>query len=351
MNGRADADAVSVGVVGLGHWGPNLMRNFNQIVGCEVTWICDADEKLTARQTLNNPLLRATTRFDDLLTDETLNAVVIATNVPTHATLAAQALAAGKHVFVEKPLGATVAETEHLVELADSSPGVLMVGHLLEYHPGVERLHELVSNGDLGEIRYIYSTRLNLGKLRTEENALLSLGPHDISVALALAGEEPVEVWARGESYVNAGVEDVVFGYMRFPSGVAAHMHLSWLDPHKERRVTVVGSERMATFDDMKIEGKLTVYDKGFDQSFESHSEYMARSGDIWQPHISNEEPLRVECRHFVDCVRERRTPRSDGRSGLRVVRVLEALQTSLRGLDGRSVASVVPVTGDSSGA
>ncbi|MBK5231304.1 MAG: Gfo/Idh/MocA family oxidoreductase, partial [Thermoleophilia bacterium] len=241
-----------------------------------------------------------------------------------------QALEAGKHVFVEKPLGATLAETEQLVELADRSPGVLMVGHLLEYHPGVERLKRLIDEGDLGEVRYIYCTRLNLGQLRQDENALWSLGPHDVSIALSLIGEEPDEMWARGESYMQPGVEDVVFGYLRFPSGVAAHMHLSWLDPHKERRITVVGSERMATFDDMKSEGKLTVYDKGFDQTFESHSEYMARSGDIWQPRISNEEPLRIECAHFIECIRSGSTPRSDARSGLRVVRVLEGLQSSM---------------------
>lgn len=323
-------DSVSIGVVGLGYWGPNLARNFDALPDSRVTWLCDADAASLKRQALNHPQARTTAEFQDMLDDETLDAVVVATNVPQHVPLAERALAAGKSVFVEKPLGATLEETERLVELADSSPGVLMVGHLLEYHPGVERLKALVDAGDLGDVRYVYTTRVNLGKLRTDENAMLSLGPHDVSVALAIIGEEPAEGWARGESYVNAGVEDVVFGYLRFPSGVAAHMHWSWLDPHKERRITVVGSERMATFDDMRIEGKLTVYDKGFDQSFESHSEYMARSGDIWQPHISNEEPLRIECRHFVDCVRSGEPPRTDGRSGLRVVRVLERLQASL---------------------
>lgn len=321
---------VRVGVVGLGYWGPNLARNFDAMPGCELAWLCDGASQALERQALNHPGARTTGDFQDLLDDDLLDAVVIATNVPQHAPLAERALAAGKSVFVEKPLGATLAETERLVELADSSPGVLMVGHLLEYHPGVERLKQLADGGDLGEIRYVYTTRVNLGKLRTDENAMLSLGPHDVSVALSLIGEDPSAAWARGESYVNAGVEDVVFGYLRFPSGVAAHMHWSWLDPHKERRITVVGSERMATFDDMRVEGKLTVYDKGFDQDFESHSEYMARSGDIWQPHISNEEPLRIECRHFIDCVRSGETPRSDGRSGLRVVRVLELLQQSL---------------------
>jgi predicted dehydrogenase len=206
-----------------------------------------------------------------------------------------------------------------------------MVGHLLEYHPGLETLKEIADSGDLGDIHYIYSNRLNLGKLRDDENALWSLGAHDVSVVLRLAGyEEPSEITAKGESYMRRGIEDVVFCYLRFPSGLAAHLHLSWLDPHKERRFTVVGSKQMATFDDMEIEQKLTVYDKGFDQSFESFGEYIQRSGDVWSPRISNEEPLRIECRHFVECVRDGVRPRSDGASGLRVVRVLEALQRSL---------------------
>jgi predicted dehydrogenase len=207
---------------------------------------------------------------------------------------------------------------------------VLMVGHLLEYHPGVDKLKELAAADELGAIRYLYSNRLNLGRLRADENALWSLGAHDVSVVLRLAGEEPYECRAVGESYMRDGVEDVVFCYLRFPSGVVAHLHLSWLDPHKERRLTVVGSRRMATFDDMELERKVTVYDKGFDQSFSSYGEYIARSGDIWSPRVSNEEPLRIECRHFVECVRSGARPRSDGEAGLRVVRVLEALQRSL---------------------
>src|SRR3954462_13637755 len=205
-----------------------------------------------------------------------------------------------------------------------------MVGHLLEYHPGVDRLKELVDSGELGKVHYIYGNRLNLGKLRADENALWSLGAHDVSVVLRLAGEEPSECHAFGESYMQPGVEDVVFCYLRFPSGLAAHLHLSWLDPHKERRFTVVGSRRMATFDDMEIERKVTLYDKGFDQDFRSYGEYIARSGDVWSPRVSNEEPLRIECSHFVECVREGREPRSGARSGVAVVRVLEALQRSL---------------------
>jgi predicted dehydrogenase len=206
-----------------------------------------------------------------------------------------------------------------------------MVGHLLEYHPGVEALKQLVDGGELGDMRYIYSNRLNLGVLRPDENALWSLGAHDVSVILRLAGEEPHECRAVGESYMQEGIEDVVFCFLRFPSGLAAHMHLSWLDPHKERRFTVVGSRKMATFDDMELERKLTVYDKGFDENWSSYGEYIARSGDTFSPRVPNDEPLRLECAHFVDCVRARAEPRSGGEAGLRVVRVLEALQQSLR--------------------
>ena len=322
---------VRVGVVGLGYWGPNLARNLSAQPGCELRWLCDASDEARERWSRSFPGVRAAADLDELLADDELDAVVLATHVPSHAELAIRVLEAGKHCFVEKPLAQSVAEAEAVVAAAQESGRVLMVGHLLEYHPGVQKLKEIAASGELGEIFYVYSNRLNLGKLRADENALWSLGAHDVSVVLHLVGEEPTELRASGESYMRPGVEDVVFGYMRFPSGVAAHLHLSWLDPHKERRFTVVGSKRMATFDDMEIEQKVTVYDKGFDQDFSSYGEYIARSGDTWSPRISNEEPLRIECRHFLDCVREGREPRSGGQSGLRVVRVLEALEHSLR--------------------
>ena len=216
-------------------------------------------------------------------------------------------LAAGKHCFVEKPLAQSVADAERAVAAAAAADRILMVGHLLEYHPGVAMLKRIAADGELGDIHYIYSNRLNLGKLRADENALWSLGAHDVSVVLHLAEEEPYEVEARGEAYMRRGVEDVVFGFLRFPSGLAAHLHLSWLDPHKERRFTVVGSRRMATFDDMDLERKVTVYDKGFDEDASTYGEYITRSGDIWSPRVPNREPLQLECQHFVDCVREGR--------------------------------------------
>jgi predicted dehydrogenase len=321
---------VRVGVVGLGYWGPNLARNFAGLPGSELRWGCDADPAARDRFAAAFPDARVTATLDELLDDPELDAVALATPVPTHAELARRVLESGRHCFVEKPLAQSTVDAERALEAARDTGRILMVGHLLEYHPGVRKLKELAESGELGEIRYVYSHRLNLGKLRDDENALWSLGAHDVSVLLSLAGEEPHELEARGESYMNAGVEDVVFCFLRFPSGLAAHMHLSWLDPHKERRFTVVGSRQMATFDDMDLERKVTVYDKGFDQSATSYGEYITRSGGIWTPHIDNVEPLRAECAHFVECVREDRAPISDGASGLRVVRVLEALQRSL---------------------
>jgi len=326
----ADASPVSVGVVGLGYWGPNLARNFDRLPGAELSWICDASDEARERWSASFPAARATPDLGEVLSDPAVDALVVATHVPSHAEVALQALEAGKHVFVEKPLAQSVADAERCAEAAKSGGRVLMVGHLLEYHPGVEKLKQIVDSGDLGDVHYIYSNRLNLGKLRADENALWSLGAHDVSVILHLTGEEPAEVSARGECYMQDAVEDVVFCYLRFPSGLAAHLHLSWLDPHKERRFTVVGSKKMATFDDMEVERKVSVFDKGFDQDFSSYGEYIARSGDVWSPRISNDEPLRLECEHFVERVRDGQAPRSDGDSGVRVVRVLEALQASL---------------------
>jgi predicted dehydrogenase len=321
---------LSLAVVGLGYWGPNLARNVAQLPGVRLAWCCDSEPG--ARERIA-PLL-GSARFSDsleqVLADRELDGVLLATPVATHAELAIRVLQAGKHCFVEKPLAQSVADAERVLEAARASGRVLMVGHLLEYHPGVRALAALADTGELGTLHYIYTNRLNLGLLRADENALWSLGAHDVSVILSLAGEEPVELEARGECYMRPGVEDVVFAFMRFESGLAAHMHLSWLDPHKERRLTVVGSRRMATFDDMEPERKLTIYDKGFDQSAEHWGEFTARSGPSTSPSIETTEPLRLELEHFVASIRDATTTRSDGASGLRVVRVLEALQAQL---------------------
>jgi predicted dehydrogenase len=317
---------IRVGVAGLGYWGPNLARNFAAIPGCELAWCCDASAHARERWAPAFPGARFTGDIDEVLGDSSLDAIALATPVPTHGPLAERVLAAGKHCFVEKPLAYSVEEAERAVAAAERAGRLLMVGHLLVYHPGVAKLEEIAASGELGDIHYIYSHRLNLGKLRADENALWSLGAHDVSVVLHLAGEEPDFVEARGEAYMRPPVEDVVFCFMRFPSGLSAHLHLSWLDPHKTRSFTLVGSRRMATFDDMELERKVTVYDKGFDEPAGSYGEYITRSGDIWSPRVANREPLRLECEHFIECIRDGRRPRTDGEAGLRVVRVLDAL-------------------------
>jgi predicted dehydrogenase len=327
---RVSAGEISLAVAGLGYCGPNLARNIESMPGARLAWCCDADGAARSRLEQSFPGARFTASLDEVLADDLLDGVLLATPVPTHADLAVRVLEAGKHCFVEKPLAQSVADAERAVAAAERGGRVLMVGHLLEYHPGVRRLADVVRSGELGTVHYIYTNRLNLGQLRADENALWSLGAHDVSVILALAEEEPYELDARGECYMRAGIEDVVFAYLRFPSGITAHLHLSWLDPHKERRLTVVGSRRMATFDDMELERKLTIYDKGFDESADSWGEYITRSGDVTSPRIPNSEPLRLECEHFVECIRNGTTPLSDGQSGLRVVRVLEGLQDAL---------------------
>jgi predicted dehydrogenase len=329
---QAPPPAVRVGVVGLGYWGPNLARNLAASPGCELAWLCDASAHARERLAPHFPNARMTDTLEDLLGDDDLDAIVLATPVPTHAELAIAVARAAKHCFVEKPLATNAADAQRAVAAAEQAGRVLMVGHLLEYHPAVTRLKELIDGHELGDLYYIYGNRLNLGKLRADENALWSLGAHDVSVVLHLVDEEPVECLAHGACYVREGIQDVVFCYLRFPSGIVAHLHLSWLDPHKERRITVVGSRRMTTFDDMLIEGKLTVYDKGFDEDTRSWGEYIARSGDTFSPRIPSVEPLRIECEHFLECVRTGARPRSDGHSGLRVVRVLERLQHALDG-------------------
>ena len=317
-----------VGLAGLGYWGPNLARNFDELA--ELAWLCDLSDEQRARISSRYPGARLTADFDEMLADDSLEAVVVATPVVTHAELAKRALEAGKHVLVEKPPALTAGEVEDLVATAEAQGRVLMPGHLLLYHPGVARLKELIRSGELGDVLYVYGNRQNLGQIRKDENALWSLGVHDLSVILHLLEEEPEEAWARGESFLTEGVEDVVFCYLRFPSGKVAHMHLSWLDPHKMRRITVVGRDKMAVFDDMELDRKLTIYDKGPVERAETYGEWMTRTGDIYSPKIRNDEPLRLECEHFLSLVSGEGDPLGAARDGVAVVRALEQLQASL---------------------
>jgi predicted dehydrogenase len=314
----------SVGVVGLNYWGPNLARNFAGLA--DLTWLCDLDEQHLAPNAARYPSARTTTDYDDLLSDDSLDAVVIATPVPTHHALAKQALEAGKHVFVEKPPAMRAAEMDELVSLADARELVLMPGHLLLYHPAVLKLKELIDDGELGEVRCVYGNRVNLGIVRSNENALWSLGVHDLSVILYLLDEDPDFVTAQGSWSIHDGVQDVVFCFLRFPSGKIAHMHLSWLDPHKMRKMTVVGREKMAVFDDMEPDRKVTVYEKSADATGELHS------GDSHIPKISSAEPLRLECTYFLELIAGQHDRRKVARDGARVVRALEMLTNSLNG-------------------
>jgi predicted dehydrogenase len=324
--------SVRVGVAGLGYWGPNLARNFDELA--ELAWLCDIGEEQRATFAARYPDSRVTGDFDEMLADDALEAIVVATPVPTHYDLARRALAAGKHVLVEKPPAVTAAEMDELVALAQERDLVLMPGHLLLYHPGVQKLKELVDSGELGDVLCVYGNRQNLGIVRTNENALWSLGVHDLSVILYLLDEEPDEAVAHGRDFLTAGVEDVVFCYLRFPSGKIAHMHLSWLDPHKMRRMTVVGREKMAVFDDMELERKVTVYEKAPWKRAETYGEWQTRSGDIYIPKIPTDEPLKLECRRFLTLI----GGDGDGdrhkvaRDGAMVVRALERLTESLRG-------------------
>jgi predicted dehydrogenase len=284
-----------------------------------------------ARLAARYPHARQTAALDELLADDTVHAVVIATPVPTHYELARRALEAGKHVLVEKPPAMRTAEIEELVHLAEERQLVLMPGHLLLYHPGVRKLKELIDDGELGDVLCVYGNRQNLGKIRKDENALWSLGVHDLSVILFLLGEEPEEAIALGRDFLTPGVEDVVFCYLRFPSGRIAHMHLSWLDPHKMRKMTVVGREKMAVFDDMELERKVTVYDKAPWEPTGTYGEWRTRTGDIFSPKIPNDEPLRLEVQHFLSLVENGPGDHREARDGLAVVRALDRLTASLR--------------------
>jgi len=325
---------INIAVLGLGYWGPNLARNFDKLDDSNLYACCDLDNRNLDVLKDSYPKTRFSKDFNEVITDAKVDAVVIATSARTHYALAKKALLQGKHIYVEKPFTLDVAEAKELVELANKKDKKLMVGHLLEYHPAVEKLKELIDNGELGDIYYLYSQRTNLGKIRQDENALWSFAPHDVSVILYLLGTEPIDVSVRGNAYLQDKIEDVVFVNLYFPKRVMAQLQLSWLDPHKIRKFTIVGSKKMVVFDDMESEEKLKIYDKGVtrnDKHFVSYDEFLTlRFGDVLMPHIAMTEPLTRECQHFLDCIKDNKTPRSDGMDGLRVVKVLSAAQKSL---------------------
>jgi len=326
---------VRIGQVGVGSWGRNVLRNFMALPTAQVVAVCDQAQPVLDQVSSQYPRgLHTTQRFDDLLTNPDIEAIAIATETHLHYKMAAASLAAGKHVFVEKPLTQTSKEAQHLVQLSEDQGKHLMVGHLLLYHPAFQYVENLIQKGALGPIHYLYSVRVNLGIIRQHENAFDSLGPHDVSIALAFIDQKPVAVSATGQAYLQQGVEDVVFATLYFEGGPIAHMHTSWLDPHKVREVTVVGSQKMAVIDDTTSAEKVRIYDKGVGYesgSYQSFGKAMAiRTGDIHIPKIPAQEPLRTECAHFLDSIRAGVSPRTDGHNGLTVVRVLEAVRKSL---------------------
>lgn len=323
--------------IGVGYWGKNLFRNFNSLPDAEVIQVCDQNEEVLARLRGQNPGLITSTRFEDICQNDDVDAVVISTQTPLHYTFAKKALDCGKHVFVEKPLTQSIEEAEELVHIAETNDLRLMVGHLLLYHPAFRYVESLIQNGELGDIRYLYSVRVNLGIIRQKENAFESLAPHDLSIALQLLDAEPVAVSATGQAFLQPGVEDVAFATIFFENNKLAHLHASWLDPHKVRKVTVVGSKKMAVIDDMESIEKVRLFDKRVDlgpdekHEYANYAEAMAiRTGDIVIPKIVMQEPLKLECQHFVDCVKTGQRPRSDGRNGLTVVKLLEAAKKSI---------------------
>lgn len=324
---------VNIGIVGLGYWGPNLVRNFSRIKDVKVKYICDLSKENIENSSYMVPEAVKTDEYEKLLSDQEIDAVVIATSAPTHAELVKKALLKNKHAFVEKPLALTVAEGQELVRLSEDRKLILMVGHLMVYHPAVNMMKVLVESEELGKIYYLYSQRLNLGRLRKDENVVWSLAPHDISMILYLKESRPVEVICTGGDYLRDRVEDVAFITIRFEDGSLGHAHVSWLDPHKIRKLTIVGSDKMAVFDDMESTEKIRIFDKGVEAAPDLAlygDELTLRFGDIVIPFLKMQEPLFIECQHFIDCVVEGKKPVSDGRSGLEVLKVLDACDRSL---------------------
>ena len=323
---------IRVGVIGLGAWGWNVGRCFYELPDCDLRACCDLSESRRKAAEKTWPGVKAYDSVEAMFAGTDFEAVVISSPAITHYPLVRKALLADYDVFVEKPFTLNVEHAEELMHMSTVRSRILMVGHLLEYHPVVDELRGLIKSGELGDIYYIYTQRVNLGRIRGDENALWSFAPHDISQILYMLGVDPVDVSARGQSFIQKGIEDVVFLSMFFDNRIMAHIHLSWLDPHKTRTTTIVGSKRMAVFDDVAVNEKLRIYDScATPQQAHSYGEAIqVRFGDIRIPRVSAAEPLKLECQHFLNCVANRTRPRSDAADGLRVVKILEAAQRSL---------------------
>src|SRR3989442_462293 len=320
-----------VGVIGAGYWGPNIVRNLSEAPGAEPVAVADLSEERLERLRKRFPAVRMTRDHHELLDDSKVDAICIATPVGTHRTIAEEAFAAGKHVFVEKPLAGTVADAEAIVRAAERACKTLMVGHTFVYNPAVVRVKEILEADGIGRIHYIDSQRVNLGLHQFDINVLWDLGPHDISITLYWLDEEPSWVQCMGACYVQPSIEDVVFLMIGFPSGAIAHAHLSWLAPSKLRTMTVIGSRKMVVYDDVQAGEKVKLYDQGVEKLSGEELRRSYRAGDIHSPRIAVTEPLLLEMSHFIECIREGKRPRSDGEAGPNVVRALQAGMRSLR--------------------
>jgi predicted dehydrogenase len=327
---------LGVGVVGCGYWGPNLVRNFRAIPECHLKTMCDVSEERLKHLRSLYPEVEGETNYEQMLKDPDIGAVVVATAVKHHYPMAKAALLAGKHVMIEKPMASSVAHCEELIELARQNGLTLMVGHTFMYSASVRKIKEIVDQGDIGEIRYISARRLNLGLFQKDINVAWDLAPHDISIVLHIMGDAPLSVNCRGAAHVTPNIEDVTSINLQFSKQRSAIIQSSWLDPRKIREMTIVGSQRMIVYDDVSQQEKIKIFDARvqrpphYDTFGEFH--YAYHYGDVYIPHVKQDEPLRVECQHFVDCIRQSKVPISSGSHGLEVVRILEATSASLKG-------------------
>jgi predicted dehydrogenase len=333
---------LNVAVAGCGYWGPNLIRNFSSLPACRVKHVCDTDDNRLAHMKKLYSSVGTTTEFEDLVTDKELDAIVVATPVHLHHELAKRSLLAGKHTFIEKPMATSSAECEELVTLAAKRKLTLMVGHTFIYSSPVRRIKEIVDSGDIGEIQYISSRRLNLGLFQKDINVTWDLAPHDISIILYFMGRPPASINCQGKAHVNMNIEDVTNMSLNFDNGGFAIVHSSWLDPNKVREMIIVGSKKMIVYNDNEPLEKIKIYDKRVEAPphYDTFAEfqYSYHYGDAYIPYLKQVEPLKMETQHFLDCIRNGETPETSGLDGLRVVQILEASTRSLK-IDGGRVA------------
>jgi predicted dehydrogenase len=340
--------SVNIALIGLGYWGPNLARCLNSLGNGTLQTICDLRRERLDQFVAQYPKVHMTMSYQSVLEDQEVDAVVISTPAQTHFELTKHALLADKHVLVEKPLAQTVIQCKELIELATARRRVLMSGHVFVYNPAVQKVKGYIESGLLGHIHYVYSQRLNLGIIRQDINALWNFAPHDLSILNYWLGSGPLHVTARGYDYIQPGIEDVVFMTLDYPHNVGANVHISWLDPLKVRRMTIVGSEKMVVYDDVSADARITIYDKGISKrpsagnsgngqsaslgEFATFGEFqlLLRAGDVIIPKLDFAEPLKLECQHFVHCVLNDEKPLTSGYEGLQVVKALEAAQSSL---------------------